>query len=278
VTPTIGLDRTGYELEVEDRFTGPELDRDLWIPAYLPQWSSSTAAAARYELGADGLRLRIDRDQAPWCPEFAGQLRVSSLQTGVLSGPLGSEVGQHRFREGLVVREAQAPRALYTPRYGLFEARACALDDPAAMVALWMIGYEDEPQRSGEICIFEIFGRDVRESAAVGMGIHPHGDASLQDDFERVRLDIDVRQPHDYAAEWTPHDVTFYVDERRVKVVPRSPAYPMQFMLGIFELVGEDWPVSPPASYPKTFAVSSFRGHRPMPGPDARRSVTAAAP
>ena len=29
------------------------------------------------------------------------------------------------------------------------------------MVALWLIGYEDEPDRSGEICVCEIFGRDA---------------------------------------------------------------------------------------------------------------------
>ena len=41
------------------------------------------------------------------------------------------------------------------------------------MVALWMIGFEDEPERSGEICIVEIFGRDVAAGPrAVGMGIH----------------------------------------------------------------------------------------------------------
>ena len=30
------------------------------------------------------------------------------------------------------------------------------------MVALWMIGFEDQPDRSAEICICEIFGWDVR--------------------------------------------------------------------------------------------------------------------
>jgi hypothetical protein len=80
-------------------------------------------------------------------------------------------VGQHRFNAGAVVRLAQRNTRLNTPQYGLFELRAKAADDPRCMVALWMIGYEDEPDRSAEICICEIFGRDVRPgSAAVGMG------------------------------------------------------------------------------------------------------------
>jgi hypothetical protein len=38
------------------------------------------------------------------------------------------------------------------------------------MVAFWMIGFEDAPERSAEICICEIFGRDVqRDDAVVGV-------------------------------------------------------------------------------------------------------------
>jgi hypothetical protein len=55
--------------------------------------------------------------------------------------------------------------------------RARALDDPLNMVALWMIGLGDPPEQSAEICIFEIFGRDVEaHSASVGMGVHPFAD------------------------------------------------------------------------------------------------------
>ncbi len=120
------------------------------------------------------LRLLIEHDQEPWSPEFAGHLRVSSLQTGVFAGPVGSTIGQHRFHEGIIVREEQCNAALYTPQYGLFELKAGALDDPVNMVALWMIGYEDDPTHSAEICICEIFGRDVGPlQTRVGMGVHP---------------------------------------------------------------------------------------------------------
>jgi len=105
---------------------------------------------------------------------------VSSLQTGWFAGPVGSKIGQHRFNPDAVVREAQPNRRLYTSRYGLFEMRAKAIDDPRGMVALWMIGYEDQPERSAEICVCEIFGRDVGpDQAAVGMGVHPFGDPRI---------------------------------------------------------------------------------------------------
>jgi beta-glucanase (GH16 family) len=184
---------------------------------------------------------------------------VSSLQTGVFAGPVGSPVGQSRFRPGLMVRQAQENARLYTPRYGLFELRAKAIADPRCMVALWMIGYEDEPDRSAEICICEIFGRDMAAGrAGVGMGLHPFGDPSIRDEFSVEDLAIDARDFHVYAAEWTPGYVAFFVDHQPVKLVEQSPGYPMQFMLGIYEFPEDQ----PGHRYPKQFVVDYFRGYR----------------
>jgi hypothetical protein len=62
------------------------------------------------------------------------------------------------------------------------------------MVAFWMIGYEDEPDRSAEISVCEIFGRDADpDRATVGVGLHPFGDPRIVDDFTRVTLPIDAR-------------------------------------------------------------------------------------
>ena len=60
-----------------------------------------------------------------------------------------------------------------------------------------MVGIEDEPQRSAEVCVFEVFGdalevRDGRPTAAVGMGVHPFRDPAIADDFAAER---DVREP-----------------------------------------------------------------------------------
>ena len=140
--------------------------RTHWLPHYLPHWSSREQSAARYAVGDGALRLLIEEDQQPWCPELDGEVRVSSLQTGQFSGPVGSAIGQHRFHPDAVVREAQLNVRLYTPQYGRIELRARACDDPRTMVALWLIGYEDEPERSAEICVCEIFGRDVGPDAA----------------------------------------------------------------------------------------------------------------
>jgi Glycosyl hydrolases family 16 len=255
--------KDGYVLEFEDTFDGPVLDETRWFPYYLPQWSSRAAAAARHELGGGLLRLNIEANQQPWCPEFDDGIRVSSLQTGVFAGPVGSPVGQQRFSADLVVREAQRNMRLYTPQYGFFELRAKAIADPSSMVALWMIGYEDEPDRSAEICICELFGRDMTTStAAVGMGLHPFGDPAIVDEFAAEVVAIDAREFHVYASEWTPESVSFFVDDRLIKTVAQSPRYPMQFMLGIYEFPDDRQARAHP--YPKQFTIDYFRGYRPL--------------
>jgi len=251
--------------EFDERFEGPELDERRWLPYYLPQWSSRERAAARYEVGG-GLRLLIEEDQPPWCPEWDGELRVSSLQTGVFGGPVGSHLGQQSaFHADAVVREAQPETRLYLRQYGRIETRLRAIDHPRAMVALWMIGFEDVPERSGEICVVEIFGRDVLgpDRARVGMGIHRFGDPALREEWAQEELAIDVREPHVYAADWTPEHVAFSVDGEHVKTVGQSPAYPMQLMLGIYEFPPERGQ-RPAGRYPKEFVVESVRSFRPV--------------
>lgn len=258
------LDRSAFELAVADDFDGAELDRAIWFPHYLPQWSSRAASAARYEVGGGRLRLRIDHDQQPWCPEWNGHLRVSSLQTGVFAGAFGSAVGQHRFDPRLAVREEQPVLRLLTPLYGLVEIAFAALADPTAMVALWMIGFEDEPARSGEICVAEIFGRDVTpERARIGMGVRAFADPSLSDDFDQIEVAFDARAIHAYAVDWRPDSVRFYVDERLVRIVPQAPAYPMQLMLSLYEFADGPEPPSPPDRYPKAATVDWVRYWQP---------------
>lgn len=258
--PAPPLDRSSFELEVEDDFDSAELRPDLWLPFYLPQWSSREAAAARYSSRDSALRLRIDADQRPWAPGVDGWTKVSSLQTGVSSGPVGSNVGQHRFRDGLVVREEQPATFLCTPQSGLIEARLRTTADPAMMAALWLIGIEDEPRHSAEICVAEIFGREVGDrETTVGIGLHPFGDPAIVDDFRRERLPIDARDFHVYSADWAEDGVRFYVDDRLVGASRQSPRYPMQVMLGIYEFADGPDPASPREHDPKELVVDWFR-------------------
>jgi hypothetical protein len=254
------LDRSGYELDFLDDFERDELDLSRWLPAYLPQWSSRFLSAARYEQRDGRLRLLIESDQPPWSPEHNGGLRVSNLQTGVFSGPVGSDIGQHHFTSGLRVSEAQKEQRLYTPLYGIIEARVAATADPDCMVALWMIGFEDQPNRSAEICIFEIFGREMTaETAVVGVGLHPFGDERIRDHFEKIPMAIDANEFHTYSVEWRPGEVIFFVDDEMISAMDQSPDYPMQLMLNIYQ-----FETSAPEGPTRAFEIDWVRGFRPL--------------
>ncbi|TFC20086.1 hypothetical protein E3O19_01610 [Cryobacterium algoritolerans] len=181
------MSRLQAALDFVDDFEGDDLDRSRWLPTYLPQWSSRAPSAACSEQRNGRFRLLIESDQPPWSTEHNGGLRVSNLRTGVFSGPVGSDIGQHHFASGLRVSEAQHEQRLYTPLSGIIEARFAANADPNCLVALWMIGFEDQPDRSAEICVFEIFGREVAaDTAIVGMGLHPFGGERIRDDFAKI--------------------------------------------------------------------------------------------
>jgi Glycosyl hydrolases family 16 len=252
-------------MEFFDDFEGPDLDTAVWLPHYLPMWSSRAQSAAAYALADSELRLTVPVDHGLWCPDDHDEpLRVSGLQSGVFSGPVGSMAGQQPFRKGLVVREFQPTHWGWTPHHGVLEVRARMDLSPRSMAAVWMVGIEDEPERSAEICIFEVFG-DALESggdgptAAVGMGVHPFRDPALTDDFAAERLAIDVREPHLYAADWRPGRVDFLVDGRHVKTVHQSPDYPMQMMVALFDFPAKAAAAPDPAPVPQ-LAVDYVRG------------------
>jgi len=244
--------------EFSDDFRDDKLDRSKWLPFYLPQWSSRAASAATCATGPDGLTLTIGPDQQPWLPEIDGLLRVSSLQTGVFAGALGSAAGQHRFNPALRVREEQDAERLYVPLYGRFEMHARMELHPGQLAALWMIGFEDEPDRSGEITIMEIFGDGIDETGTeLGHGIKAVNDPRLVTDFIAPRLSFSPERYHTYRADWDANGVSFYLNGQMLRRVEQSPAYPMQFMLNVYELKPMDAP-------PPMMQVDWFRGYRPI--------------
>ena len=219
------------------------LDTDVWLPHYLPHWSSRAESAATYAVEGSELRLTIPPEQPLWCAEDHDDppLRVSGVQSG-------EHAGQQPFRERQRVREQQPTWWGVTPHYGRLEIRARMELSPRSMASVWLVGPEDEPHRSGEICLFEVFG-DAPD--AIGMGIHPFRDPALSDDFAAPQLGIDVREPHVYSADWRSGRVDFSVDGEPVRSVPQAPDYPMQFMVAVF-----DFPQKPgPADHVPLFAV-----------------------
>jgi rhodanese-related sulfurtransferase len=217
-----------------DDFDGPSLDRDAWLPHYLPHWSSRAASTATYAVEGSELRLTIPRGQGLWCEDTHDDppLRVSGVQSGARDG-------QQPFREGQAVRESGPTWWGVTPHFGRIEVRARMELSPRSMASVWMVGIEDQPHRSGEICVFEVFGD---APTAIGMGIKHFRDPALRWDFEAPRLAIDVREPHLYAADWREGRVDFSVDGERIRSVEQAPDYPMQFMVAVFDFPSKPGP------------------------------------
>jgi hypothetical protein len=268
--PANPLEKQGYRLELNDEFDGQTLNTNIWLPFYLPHWSSRAQSTPNYHFEDGSLVLKITKDQQAWCPEFDGDVRCSSIQTGTFSGTIGSKIGQLQFNSACVVREAQTNIQKYTPQYGYFELRAKGLKTSANHAAWWMIGYEDSPEKSGEIAIFELVGSHTSAtSSGVRYGVHPWGDPTLKEEFYEDYLNIDTAQYHIYGLEWTPTHTDFYVDNVKLRTIHQSPSYPMQFMLGIYEHPFEGaWTgtYDPNAPYPKTFSIDYFRAYQPING------------
>lgn len=247
---------TGFE----DLFEGPELDLGVWTPAYLPAWSSRAEAAATYEIGEGGLRLSLPPGHPRWCPGLHDDpaLRVSAVQSGNWSGPVGSTRGQQPFRDGLTVREAQPAVFGFTPHGGRVEVECSARIGPGSMFSAWMIGIEDEPDRCGEICLVEVFGDTIADgTAAVGTGIHAFRDPALREEFSASPMTIDVADRHRYAVDWRADGVEFLIDGEVVRRSAQSPGYPMELIIAVFDFPAR---VPPERDAVPELLVRSVRG------------------
>nr|WP_255645361.1 glycoside hydrolase family 16 protein [Actinoplanes polyasparticus] len=232
---------------LDERFESEQLDRSVWVPWYLPHWSSRSQSAATYEVGGGELRLSIPADQPLWAEGVhETPLRVSGIQSANYSGPVGSTVGGQPFLTDQPVREEQGEFWGYTPVYGDLEIRMRGTITPRSMIAFWLSGIETAPELSGEICVMEVFGTDPQ---AIGMGLHRFRDPRLTEDWGTVTRAIDVSAFHTYGVQWRPGSLVFTVDGEVVKRVGQAPNYPVQLEIAVFDfpdrahLVGGATPV-----------------------------------
>lgn len=221
-----------------DDFDDDRLDPAVWDSHYLPHWDTRTATAAHHDLADSRLRLSIPADHPWWCPELhETPLRVSGIASGAHSGPVGSTVGGQPFLEGQTVREEQPRLEGWLPRRGEVAVRCRMEVSHRSMAAVWLSGFEETPDQSGELCLVEVFGKDVEadRSAEVGMGVKKLRDPRLVHDFAAPRLSIDVADWHEYAVRWDATEAVFSVDGEIVRSCGNPPTYPLQVMIAVFD-------------------------------------------
>ncbi|MER6938141.1 hypothetical protein ABTX24_21640 [Nocardioides sp. NPDC127514] len=241
----------------------PDLDEDFsgglseqwWIPHYLPHWTTPERSEARYRLLPGALELRIEADQLDWRPEDA-PLRVSNLQTGAYSGPVGTARGTHRHREdGLVVRTETPQRLLFAPARGRVDVTVAATRDEGCMLAAWLVGTEHlSGEDSGEICLFEIDADAIGATTVARSGVKAHHDPRLTTDMAEVTVPFDATRAHTWTAIWDGQETVIGCEGRVVRRLPQAPTYPLFLMIDLFE-------IGPPTgSHPKTATVHRVRG------------------
>ena len=126
---------------------------------------------------------------------------------------------------------------LYTLQEGQIVVRVRAAIFPGDLVSLYLIGFEDSPQDSGEITVFEIFGHHVhQDGVVVGRGVKKINDPRLSSEFIESKLPISVADWHEYSIDWTKEGVSFFLDGRPTGTTAQSPSYPMQLMLTCYRL------------------------------------------
>jgi hypothetical protein len=252
----------------EDRFLGPGLDSATWFPHYLPAWSSRVISRASCLVDNAGLTLDIPVGHPIWCEgDHDPPIRVSGIQSGNWSGPVGTPRGQQRYREGLTVSEEQRRFEGWLPSSGHVEISARMDLSPRSMAALWLSGFEDDDaqEHCGELCVFEVFGNAlgpvVAPSAEVGVGIKAFRDPALTQDFAAPRLPIDVAEPHVYAVSWGAEQAEFTVDGTVVRRCPGPPTYPLQLMLAVFDF--PQWSLGDDDHLVPRLVVDRVAGTRP---------------
>ncbi|HET6939604.1 MAG TPA: glycoside hydrolase family 16 protein, partial [Nocardioides sp.] len=214
-----------------------------------------------------GLTLDIPVGHPIWCQgDHDPPIRVSGIQSGNWSGPVGTPRGQQRYREGLTVCEEQRRFEGWLPSSGHVEISARMDLSPRSMAALWLSGFEDDDaqEHCGELCVFEVFGNalgPVAPSAEVGVGIKAFRDPALTQDFAAPRLPIDVAEPHVYAVSWGAEQAEFTVDGTVVRRCPGPPTYPLQLMLAVFDF--PQWSLGDDDHLVPRLVVDRVAGTRP---------------
>lgn len=266
------VDKPGYRLIFQDEFDGETLDDSRWVPQYLSSWAQKPELAEPTYIMENGLmRLQIFAETQPWCPEYDGETVVSGFTTG-------NRNALHNWNGTNAVRNPVEMQATHLNQYGYYEIRAKGQSGSARHAAWWLLGFEDVPDESAEIDIFEILGNN---SHKVPVNFHAWNDPDAPDGggFSYTNRQMDFHEEfHIYGFNWiegggqgeAPDKMEFYVDgvktgERNVNI-----DYPVLQLFSLYEKRAGGWTgIWLPKPYPNTFDIDYVRVYKLVPGGQA---------
>ena len=257
--PANPIEKEGYRLIFHDEFDGKEIDKTKWIPEYLPSWPKDRSISdLTYDMKDGIIRLAIDKDSKN---EFDKGMYI----TGFMSA---SRTGMHHYDPKKKALHQIKTEATQLNQYGYYEMRAKMQDGGGVHCAWWLIGFEDNPDQSCEIDIFEILGTDVDRIWAT---VHSWKDSTIQYHtehpwFANKRL---AKEFHVYGFDWTPEGVAVYVDGIQVMKHTAAITYPLVQIVSFYDnrKAKNGWTgtYDPSVPYPKSFDIDYIRMYKKIP-------------
>jgi len=104
-------------------------------------------------------------------------------------------------------------------------------------------------ERSAEICLAETCVKTVLPGG-IGLGLHPFRGLAVIEDFEAVRLPIDVAEFHTDAVDWMPERLDVLIDGNVIRGCLGPAQSPTQMMIAVSISGRLDRPVATPMPCP----------------------------
>lgn len=280
----------GQRLIFEDNFTGDTLDTTKWVDKYLSSWSDTWQRTQSYEFhpedtennGSMSLVINGPDDEnttEPWCPEFDGNTVISGFTTGDRNALHNWNGGRNQ------VRNPHDTELTHINQYGYYEMRMKGQLGAARHSAWWLLGFEDVPEESAEVDIFEVQGRYNGKKNQVALHKWNDKDAFIENKGEggyTTQNDL-CNEWHVYGFNWVegggnasyPDRMDFYIDGQKYYSKNVNIDYPMIQLFSQYEKRNDAqawtgaWNWQP---YPNSMEIDYVRVYKDV--PDEYKDVT----
>lgn len=266
--PANPVEKEGYRLIFQEEFDGNELDSTNWVDRYLSSWSQDYTNTQQWTVENGIMNIQILESTMPWCPEFDGQTVVTGFTTGQRNG-------LHNWNKTNQVRNPEDTQLTHINQYGYYEMRAKGQSGSSRHIAWWLTGFQDTPDESAEIDIFEVLGNNNHQ---VPPALHKWNDSDAfvegLPSYTNNQKDFN-NEYHVYGFDWQegtgsskqyPDKIIFYVDGVKTAEKDVNIDYPMIQLLSLYEKRAGGWTGNWEwMPYPNSYEIDYVRVYKKLP-------------